>query len=94
MEQGLSERPSSVLIRIANGTGFIREALVSSHPLGLVEQGLSDWPSSVLIHIANGIGFIREARLIVFISRSNDFVWSVALQERKRLCYRGQTVSN
>ena len=27
MEQGLSERPSSVLIHITNGTGFIIEAL-------------------------------------------------------------------
>ena len=32
MEYGLLERPSSVLIHIANGTAFIREALVSSHP--------------------------------------------------------------
>ena len=32
MDQGLSERPSSVLIHIASGTGFIIAALVSFHP--------------------------------------------------------------
>ena len=61
MEQGLSERPTSILMHIANGIGFTREALVSFHPLELMEQGLPERTSSVLIHIANGTGFITEA---------------------------------